>query len=86
MLLAVSGKICPVCLTVSGARGVFAWWIDCTGRASDCVIAPDIDEALCIAKEETGARSRRTASIRRPSFLLLNSVDAIRISDGMRSG
>lgn len=54
-----------------------AWWIDFEGRAPGCVLAPDMDEALCIAEEETGARPRSAASIRRPSFPLLNCVGAM---------
>lgn len=36
------------------------------------MITPDLDEALCIAEEETGALPLAMALIQRPSFPLLN--------------
>jgi len=51
---------------------VGAWWVMFDDRPPGCVLAPDEDEALCIAEEETGARARAARPLRRPSFPLLN--------------
>jgi hypothetical protein len=47
------------------------------GRSPGCVLAPDEDEALCIAEEETGAKPRTAQPLRRASFPLLNCVGAM---------
>ncbi len=56
---------------------VGAWWVMFEGRAPGCVLAPDEDEALCIAEEETGARPRAAQPLRQPSFPLLNCAGAM---------
>lgn len=49
-----------------------AWWIRFEDRDPGCVLAPDEDEALCIAEEETGSRAQAALPLQRPGFPLLN--------------
>lgn len=62
---------------MGGACVVGAWWVMFEGREPGCVLAPDEDEALCIAEEETGARPQAAQPLRRASFPLLNCVGAM---------